>query len=664
MTAWRVESVIAGLEAERGAATDPVTLKIAGVRQEGAFLRVSVESLPGRRSRALDDSFEGARAWWAGEPPGRADVLLANPDEGEVVLRFATGAPDAGGLIQLYPPDFVTPLLELWRRRDLQEQALAILGRKSDPATARVEHSIARLRARQAEALALADARLALLDGPPGTGKTFTLGALAAYALAREPSLSILLIAPTNTAADQALLSIDAALERQGAASDRQRLKRIGSRFDARRFQGREHLLPVADVAALDRLAELQAKEPDKRDAEAWAAWNDEVRKLRRELRAQIEDLLPACRVAALTAASAAIWYDALATRKWGLMILDEASQVGIAAVVMLATLADRLLCAGDPRQLAAVVQSAHFDARRYLGRTAFDEFRGRAHAVRLNEQSRMAPPICRVVSRTFYEGELVVAADAASDPKWRKDRSPLFVNGRELPQVLVVPVAEGDTWSQRYNGPIRWSSSEHIIDFIDGLLGSYTAGVEDILVLVPFRAQRAMLQARLRATKLRGIRVSTVHRAQGGERPVVLFDPVDGDSEFLSGVEGRRLINVALSRAMRQLVLFLSEADLGNPVLRQVAGLAGRGDFGTSPRRSGHVPTPQDFQHLPNFPRCLIGETVRIDGHVGRISGTESGGAILVMHGADGVERRFPTKLVLAPVRSGKPRGRRPGRR
>ncbi|HMN15130.1 MAG TPA: hypothetical protein PKD55_22655 [Bellilinea sp.] len=46
------------------------------------------------------------------------------------------------------------------------------------------------------------------------------------------------------------------------------------------------------------------------------------------------------------------------------------------------------------------------------------------------------------------------------------------------------------------------------------------------------------------------------------------------------------------------------------------------------------------------------------------RISGTESGGAVLVMHGADGVERRFPTKLVLAPVQSGKPKGRRPGRR
>jgi superfamily I DNA and/or RNA helicase len=54
----------------------------------------------------------------------------------------------------------------------------------------------------------------------------------------------------------------------------------------------------------------------------------------------------------------------------------------------------------------------------------------------------------------------------------------------------------------------------------------------------------------------------TTVHRAQGGERKIVLFDPVDGASPFLRGVPGRRLINVASSRAMTHLLVAVTETD------------------------------------------------------------------------------------------------------
>jgi superfamily I DNA and/or RNA helicase len=84
------------------------------------------------------------------------------------------------------------------------------------------------------------------------------------------------------------------------------------------------------------------------------------------------------------------------------------------------------------------------------------------------------------------------------------------------------------------------------------------------------------MLRRMLAARRTRDVLVSTVHKAQGSERKIVIFDPVDGASPFLGGVDGDRLINVAISRAQAQLVIFASDHDLTNPTLRKIADVAG----------------------------------------------------------------------------------------
>ena len=54
-----------------------------------------------------------------------------------------------------------------------------------------------------------------------------------------------------------------------------------------------------------------------------------------------------------------------------------------------------------------------------------------------------------------------------------------------------------------------------------------------------------------------------------------MIFDPVDGANPFLARAGGDRLINVAISRAQSQVVLFLSDGDLANKMLNQIASLA-----------------------------------------------------------------------------------------
>ena len=94
----------------------------------------------------------------------------------------------------------------------------------------------------------------------------------------------------------------------------------------------------------------------------------------------------------------------------------------------------------------------------------------------------------------------------------------------------------------------------------------------QELIVLTPFRAQRALIRQRLRAWGVpESLRVSTVHRAQGSEAAVVLFDPADGSQPFLQTEEAQRLLNVALSRAQAKVLVFLSAADAANPLLAPI---------------------------------------------------------------------------------------------
>src|SRR3954451_4923876 len=69
---------------------------------------------PRTANDSLDESFEGAGAWWAGPPKGSGDVLAVSPDEFEVVVRYASTPVPGVGLLSLYPPRFLDTLAGLY----------------------------------------------------------------------------------------------------------------------------------------------------------------------------------------------------------------------------------------------------------------------------------------------------------------------------------------------------------------------------------------------------------------------------------------------------------------------------------------------------------------------------------------------------------------------
>lgn len=649
---WDATAVCRAIELEREVARHPIPFRVIETKSLGSgVVEVQVEPVKDRHNRPLDDALEGARAWWPGNPPGTADVLTVDTESNKIALRFVKGAlPSTESGLMLYEPDYYEALAGLWSQPDLQRRALAKRPSHAGAAPLRNTKPLPGipLREHQKSALHLAHQPIGLLHGPPGTGKTTTLGALVADQVVNYAPRSVLIVATTNTATDQALLSIDEALHRAGAEQIRRRCKRIGSRIDAKRYVGREHLLPVADVALFDRLVEVESREPDKGNLIAWASWKTEIEAIRAKLKVRVEELVHANAVIAITATAATFWFETLRLRGFDLLVVDEASQLGGASALMLASLAKRTLFAGDPQQLAAVVRSSHPDPKRYLGSTAFDLYKGMPN-VFLNEQSRMARPICDVVSKVFYGGKLVVAADAEQNPAWKQSRTPLFIEGKKQRQVRVDLVDAEATWSQKYRGFIRYNSATHVANVIDGLLGANVAH-EDIVVLTPFRAQRALLRNMLRAKDLKRIKVSTVHRAQGSERPVVIFDPVDGAGDFLKGADGDRLINVAISRAQTQVVIALSQKDRENRTLDQIARMAGSAGSAEAKKVAKVAPTVREYLNRPNFPNCLLQQTIRVNDVVGKVIALEKGGKTIVVEAlSDGQHRKFSVPHIVA---------------
>lgn len=563
-------SILAALETERQAAQQPTIFSVVAARRVGPNVVMEVgPARTGRASEALDEGLESANGVWS-DGAGRGAVVMVDPEAGELVFHYVQGElPPPGAVIRLYQRDFLTPLIDLWRDPQRRQRALRVRLRKGaepfKPDNPLKHPAFSDLRQRQEEAVRAALYPAALIHGPPGTGKTFTIGALAANLLQRFSNARVLLTGPTNVAVDSALEAVDDWLLRIERSNLRPTMKRIGSRFDIKRYTDRQHLLAPGLYEASVAVEMLEAEEPDRKDLEKYVRWKEALLAARAKLQTDVEAVADGSRLLAMTTASLFQYFSVISKNPWSFVIADEASQIPMPAALMLGSLASNsVIYAGDPRQLAPIVQANEARAQKLLGSTAFDWMKG-ARGVFLNEQSRMAQGICDVVSTTFYEGALKVSPKALQEAAWNEERQPWFLNGREVPRVMVDDRGGAADWSSKYGGKIRYHSAKIVQALVDELLGSY-ARAEDILVLTPFRSQRALLRGMLRHGGGRDVRVSTVHRSQGSERKIIIFDPVDAATPFLNSETGRRLINVAASRAQAHLLMVIGQDDLKNP--------------------------------------------------------------------------------------------------
>ena len=250
------------------------------------------------------------------------------------------------------------------------------------------------------------------------------------------------------------------------------------------------------------------------------------------------------------------------------LLVVDEASQCSIAQILPLAYRARRIVVVGDPNQLTPIVKlnRAHLEniadacgttevAMRQSSSSALTDSAFTAYAARaqrshlLDEHYRCHPRIAAFINEHFYGGALRVLTDVSTFDEKPRGLSFINVDGRteRAPASGVFNIAEASavtSWVQAHPD-------------LTGTLG----------IVTPFAAQvsliRHQLQKALGAEGFAAARITigTAHAFQGGECDVVLFSLVlatDAPTGTAHWVEGQRnLINVAVSRAKRALVVF-----------------------------------------------------------------------------------------------------------
>ena len=358
----------------------------------------------------------------------------------------------------------------------------------------------------EAVGMAVGAEDFALVHGPPGTGKTYTLARIVRALVADGEQ--VLLSAFTNRAVDNAI----EALVDQGFTDIVRVGTESGVREDMQRFR-------------LD-----QRGDPDERAA----------------------TLADASVVAATTASCGS---RVVRERSFDTAVVDEAGQLTEPGTLAATTLAERFVLIGDHQQLPPVVRAEDTgEGAADLSQSLFERLIEAypEAGVMLDRQYRMAQRIQAFPSRAFYDGQL---RPATGEVAAQRIEALPGVDREALPAAFRDPVvflnsrgaAEGNT------NPTEARTVAEVVE-------TYAAaGVAhgDIGVIAPYRAQVAEIGRHVPE----GVAVDTVDRFQGSSKEVIVVSFVASGSLEGPIFEDYRRINVALTRAKKALVL-VGDAD------------------------------------------------------------------------------------------------------
>ena len=426
---------------------------------------------------------------------------------------------------------------------------------------------------------------VAIVHGPPGTGKTTTLVEAINETLMRESQ--VLVCAQSNMAVDwisEKLVDRGINVLRIGNPT-RVNDKMLGFTYE-RRFESHPDYPQLWAI----RKAIRELRSNRKKGSESFHQKMDRLRSRAAEIEIRINaELFGEARVIACTLVGSA--HRLLEGMKFGTLFIDEAAQALEAACWIPMRRASRVILAGDHCQLPPTVKSIAA-LRAGLGKTLMERIAENKPEVvtLLKIQYRMNEDIMRFSSDWFYGGQV----ESAPQIKYRSildfdhpitwidtsnEENRITIEGEDAPEDSASTSSSSSAANQNSDlnfkeqfvgesyGRINKAEAEltllTLAEYFTKIGKQRVLGDSiDVGIISPYRAQVQYLKKLIKKYEFfkpyrRLISVNTVDGFQGQERDVILISLVRSNDEGQIGfLKDLRRMNVAMTRARMKLII------------------------------------------------------------------------------------------------------------
>lgn len=425
---------------------------------------------------------------------------------------------------------------------------------------------------------------VAIVHGPPGTGKTTTLVEAINETLMRESQ--VLVCAQSNMAVDwisEKLVDRGINVLRIGNPT-RVNDKMLGFTYE-RRFESHPDYPQLWAI----RKAIRELRSNRKKGSESFHQKMDRLRSRAAEIEIRINaELFGEARVIACTLVGSA--HRLLEGMKFGTLFIDEAAQALEAACWIPMRRASRVILAGDHCQLPPTVKSIAA-LRAGLGKTLMERIAENKPEVvtLLKIQYRMNEDIMRFSSDWFYEGQV----ESAPQIKYRSildydhpitwidtsnEENQITIEGEDAPEDSASTSSSSAAnqnpdlnFKEQFVGESYGRINKAEAELTLLTLAEYFTKIGkqrvlgdsiDVGIISPYRAQVQYLKKLIKKYEFfkpyrRLISVNTVDGFQGQERDVILISLVRSNDEGQIGfLKDLRRMNVAMTRARMKLII------------------------------------------------------------------------------------------------------------
>lgn len=426
---------------------------------------------------------------------------------------------------------------------------------------------------------------VAIVHGPPGTGKTTTLVEAINETLMRESQ--VLVCAQSNMAVDwisEKLVDRGINVLRIGNPT-RVNDKMLGFTYE-RRFESHADYPQLWAI----RKAIRELRKNRKKGSENYHQKMDRLKSRAAEIELRINaELFGEARVIACTLVGSA--HHLLEGMKFGTLFIDEAAQALEAACWIPMKRASRVILAGDHCQLPPTVKSIAA-LRAGLGKTLMERIAENKPEVvtLLKIQYRMNDEIMRFSSDWFYEGKV----ESAPQIKYRSvldyDHPITWIDTSNEENQITIEGEDAPEDSASTSSSVSAANQNSDLNFKEQFVGESFGRINkaeaeltlltlaeyftkiskrrvleeriDVGIISPYRAQVQYLKKLIKKYEFfkpyrRLISVNTVDGFQGQERDVILISLVRSNDEGQIGfLKDLRRMNVAMTRARMKLII------------------------------------------------------------------------------------------------------------